>query len=175
MVTGLLPFFFLHFCDSFPILHWPFINPSFACGLISNLRDVVLYGCDESEMTKADRKAGADSDDDDSDDENTFSSEGVNPPSSSSSSSSSSAPAASPPPLSVPPVDTSEMDRFPAPLPLTGDWSWMNSRGRARIFPALLARRAPQYFSFDRSTFTVSKSKSGASRVCSLHSDHVSR
>ncbi len=103
----------------------------------SSQKDVVLYGCDEAEcnLTSSGGKDDADSDDASDPDDDALD-------------------------LSVPSAPSDK-----PPVPLTGDWAWMNARGRERIFAALCQRRAPQYYSYDRSTWTVTKAKVGASRV----------
>jgi hypothetical protein len=144
----------------------------------SNLKDVVLYGCDDASAREKKEKGDeveADSDGEPSDDEAVLRPAGAAPPgvppisigaaadASAAAAEATAASAAPPGPFQSSAVD--EMERCGAPLPLAGDWAWLNTRGRSRLFPALLARRAPHYFNFDRCTFTVSKSKAGASRV----------
>jgi hypothetical protein len=130
----------------------------------SNLKDVVLYGCDDADAKNKDKEVAVDSDSGGSEDDEAPPSGATAAASTSTANTPVPASAASVPALksSSPPP---EEERFAPPLPLNGDWSWISSRGRSRLFPALLARRAPQYFNFDRCTFHVRQSKAGASRV----------
>lgn len=106
----------------------------------SNIKDVVLYGCDEAESSLNDELGSDDGSGSDDEENESEKFEPIN--------------------------ENKNIDNnFGRPIPLENNYSWFGMKGREKVFPALCAKRGPHYFNFDRCTFRVTNAKAGASRV----------